>query len=144
MNLYDAHVTTPFFGPNSWVSVVQPVPGGGIYSKANSGIELKLTFKDGGAFEFHEKFTQTRERVQQAVEASGQSSMGQNLASVHLEQLPAYEAGPSEASQARHLDATSTPQNSSAHPDEAPPGYEEVQREVVTERLGRVDLKTPP
>jgi len=70
-----------------------------------------MTFKDGGAFDFHSIYERIKERLQQAVDAareSGQlvgdgSEVGSgsgggvlsavNLDSVHLDQLPAYEDG---------------------------------------------------
>ena len=61
---------------------------------------MKLTFKDGGAFDFHANYERVRERLQQAVVSSGgheQSGTGSeaaldnaNLGSVNLEDLPAY------------------------------------------------------
>ena len=63
-------------------------------------VEIKLTFKDGGAFDFHTKFEQVKERLQQAVEVSrthGDGSGGSRAAmngvdttNVNLEDLPAY------------------------------------------------------
>lgn len=64
-------------------------------------IELKLTFKDGGAYDFHAKYELLRERLQQAVEASSANMGGEGsrrrsagmaapAEAVHLEQLPAY------------------------------------------------------
>jgi hypothetical protein len=64
-------------------------------------VDLRLTFKDGGAFDFHTIFEQIKERVHQAYtvarESGQRGSAGGGLADVHLEQLPAYEA----ASQAK-------------------------------------------
>lgn len=52
LNFHDAHVTAPWFGANQWIAAVQPVTGGGI-SAQYSLLEVKLTFNDGGAFDFH-------------------------------------------------------------------------------------------
>jgi len=57
-----------------------------------------LTFKDGGAFDFHSIFEQIKERVHQAyseARENGQTgAINATLADVHLEQLPAYESAP--------------------------------------------------
>jgi len=82
--------------------MVQPVPGGGLHSPGNaSGMELKFTFKEGGAPDFQGKFEAIKERLQQVVEAAReqngvQTSRGNvaanvDMANVHLEQLPRYE-----------------------------------------------------
>ncbi|KAB8336900.1 hypothetical protein FH972_021207 [Carpinus fangiana] len=182
LNLHDTHVTTPWLGPNAWIAAVQPVPNGGIPS-THAAVELKLTFRDGGAYDFHTKFVAIRERLQQAVEVareSGQSSqalradrngatgMGGasvDLNSVHLDQLPAYEETapgsapiaapastliPVEASSTSHnqnsvgaaaAEAAERRETARAPPAEPPPGYEEVQRQGVAERLER-DLRS--
>ena len=109
LNLHDTYVSAPFFGPNVWTAALQPVAGGGI-PQTQSVIEMKMTFKDGGAYDFHTRFERVKEVLQQAIEtaqASGamrgdgsQSGTGRgagalagvDLAQVTLEQLPAYEA----------------------------------------------------
>lgn len=68
-----------------------------------------MTFKDGGAFDFHSIFERITERLQQAVEAARESGHltgdgsetnggsgagaldGVDLNAVHLDELPAYE-----------------------------------------------------
>ncbi|KAF1812338.1 hypothetical protein P152DRAFT_482363 [Eremomyces bilateralis CBS 781.70] len=108
LNIHDTHVAAPFFGPNVWSAIVQPVPGGGLPA-AHLALELKLTFKDGGAFDFHSTFERIKERLQQAVEvaresgtvagdgveeggAAGAGALGAlDWGNVHLDQLPAYE-----------------------------------------------------
>ena len=70
-----------------------------------------MTFKDGGAFDFHSTYERIKERLQQAVDAARESGQlvgdgsstgarsgsgglaGVDLDSVHLDQLPAYEDG---------------------------------------------------
>lgn len=99
LNLHDTHVTVPWFGPNGWVALVQPVAGGNI--PQNHHIELKLTFKDGGAPDFHTNFERIKERLQQAMEVARESNSasrsqgaglsGINMDSVHLDELPSYE-----------------------------------------------------
>ncbi|KAE9972076.1 hypothetical protein EG328_005249 [Venturia inaequalis] len=108
LNLHDTHVTAPFFGPNVWSAIVQPVPGGNIPPE-HAALELKMTFKDGGAFDFHSTFERIKERLQQAVEVARESGHltgdgtetggGQgagplgavDMNAVHLDELPAYE-----------------------------------------------------
>jgi hypothetical protein len=108
LNLHDTRVAAPFFGPNVWTAIVQPVPGGNIPPE-HAALELKMTFKDGGAFDFHSTFERIKERLQQAVEVARESGQlvgdgiettggrgpdalsGVNLDAVHLDELPAYE-----------------------------------------------------
>jgi len=147
-NLHDSHVTAPFFGPNVWVAALQPVANGGIPSQ-HPVLELKLTFKDGGAFDFHTKFETLRERMRQAIEVARASETipSQNqqvdLDTVHLDELPAYEEGnfqavppaPAPVVEAPVVGAASV--QSSAMPAEPPPGYEETQRDRVAESFER-------
>ncbi|OCL07561.1 thiolase [Glonium stellatum] len=108
LNLHDTHVTAPWFGPNVWTAIVQPVSGGGIPAQ-HAALELKITFKEGGAFDFHTNFERLKERLQQAVEVARESGYitgdgsesgggrgagalaGVNLDTVHLDELPTYE-----------------------------------------------------
>jgi len=108
LNLHDTHVTAPFFGPNVWSAIVQPVPGGNIPPE-HAALELKMTFKDGGAFDFHSLYERIKERLQQAVDVaresghlvgdgseggggSGAGALGAvDMNAVHLDELPAYE-----------------------------------------------------
>ena len=125
-HLLDSRVSAPFFGPNTWSCSVNPVASGGLPA-ATSAIEMELVFKDGGAFDFSTIFERVRERVQQVIENGGG-------AAVHLEDLPTYEdSGPSPPSVDAHL-------NHGPVPADAPPGYEEVQRETVENaaRAGKV------
>ncbi|KAL2819457.1 hypothetical protein BJX63DRAFT_11046 [Aspergillus granulosus] len=142
LNLHDSHVSVPFFGPNAWNAVVQPVPGGGIPS-ALPAAHVKITFKDGGASDFHANFERMKERLQQAIEVSGESSGhgagGVNMANVHLEDLPAY-SGPQsgltpDTAGSNSANARRSPSVSSAQPQEPPPGYEEVQQQSVANEL---------
>ncbi|KAK8253150.1 hypothetical protein HDK77DRAFT_425004 [Phyllosticta capitalensis] len=107
LNLRDSHVVTPLWGANYWLALVRPVPGGNIPPQ-HSELELKLTFKDGGAYDFTTTFGRIKERLQQAVEVARESGQytendslrgpgafgGVNLEAVHLDQLPAYEPPP--------------------------------------------------
>jgi hypothetical protein len=108
LNLHDTHVTAPFFGPNVWSAIVQPVPGGNIPPE-HAALELKMTFKDGGAFDFHSTYERIKERLQQAVDVAresghlvgdgaeigggqGAGALGAvDMNAVHLDELPAYE-----------------------------------------------------
>lgn len=152
LNLHDTHVTSPYFGPNAWVGLVRTVPGGGIPAH-HQAVELKITFKDGGAYDFHNKFVQLKERMQQAVEMARESSQVPsqvvNPDSVHLDQLPAYEESSSTSTTAAPIpqyaplptaSEISTDTADGRRPSDAPPGYDEVQREAVTESLER-DLR---
>lgn len=165
LNLQDTYVRAPFFGANYWTGLCKPVPEGGIPATHGS-VELRLTFKEGGAFDFHTIFEQIKERVHDAYIAARET--GQQgpaaLADVHLEQLPAYEAAPETPHQAERevqepvilspiprrpseltpgVVAASRPSETSsveqhgAAPDEPPPGYEEAQMHAVGAELDR-------
>ncbi|KAJ5595333.1 uncharacterized protein N7459_001541 [Penicillium hispanicum] len=143
LNVRDSHVSAPFFGPNVWTALVQPVAGGGI-SPSLPAAQIKVTFKEGGAFDFHTNFERIRERLEQAVENTGEGVRGLravDLAAVHLEELPAYE-GPGNTEQAPASPNTlaAPPNNQRAsvvgpEPMEPPPGYEEVQQQSVAHEL---------
>ena len=79
------------------------MPNGGI-PPHHPAIKLTLTFRDGGAYDFHTKFVQVKERLQQALEVRGLAGIGADATSggqaealaaasadVTLEDLPAYE-----------------------------------------------------
>ncbi|KPI43190.1 uncharacterized protein AB675_6827 [Cyphellophora attinorum] len=98
LNLHDTHISFPWFGPNMWMALVEPVPGGNIPQSHH--IELKLTFKEGGAPDYHSSFERIKERLQQAVESARESNLtsgrqdglsGVNMDAVHLDELPSYE-----------------------------------------------------
>ena len=82
---------------------MQPVPGGGLQS-TQAQIDIKLTFKEGGAFDFHTNFERIKERFHQAMEAARESdTIGNrltrtdapmasvNMDAVHLDELPTYQ-----------------------------------------------------
>lgn len=143
LNVRDSHVSAPFFGPNVWTALVQPVSGGGI-SASLPAVQMKVTFKEGGAFDFHTNFERIKERLEQAVENTGESARGLrgvDLAAVHLEELPAYE-GPSRTDESTLApEPPAVPQNNQRasvmgpEPMEPPPGYEEVQQQSVAHEL---------
>lgn len=149
LNVHDTHVSAPFFGPNQWMALVQPVSGGGI-PPALPAVQLKVTFKEGGAFDFHNHFERIKERFQQAVDVSPEGSRGTrnvDMSAVHLDELPAYTgpsqgpttpglddnpSGPSPDSRSETADRAAT---SGTEPMEPPPGYEEVQQQSVANAL---------
>jgi hypothetical protein len=136
-----------------------------------------MVFKEGGAFDFHQHFERVKERLLQAVDvareagrgdaSTGANLAGVNLATVHLEQLPAYEeANRSPTSQpgvtpahyqslARQDHQAGTGSDDSGKsplpseepaageerfepPMEPPPGYEEAQAQGVGDELERL------
>lgn len=163
INLHDTHITVPWFGPNAWQALVQPVPGGNI--PQSNHIELKLTFKDGGAPDFHSNFERIKERLQQAVDVAradnaggrGQDGglAGVNMNAVHLDQLPSYadsgqdRVAPVPDEQAPNLMDAPVPSDTRPReesnrseqvpgpPTDAPPGYEETQQRSVEAELER-------
>ncbi|KAK9370038.1 hypothetical protein V1509DRAFT_618356 [Lipomyces kononenkoae] len=106
-NVHDAHVTQPWFGPNMWSSVVVAVQDGGL--PTDTPLELTITFKDGGAFEFHDCFERIRERMQEGVN--------------HIDELPTYTAGGSATSTAdtAPIDTTRSAPPGAVANDEPPP-----------------------
>ncbi|OBT63688.1 hypothetical protein VE03_06176 [Pseudogymnoascus sp. 23342-1-I1] len=149
LNLHDTYVRAPFFGANYWTASVRPVAGGGI-PPSLALVDLRMTFREGGAFDYHNVFELIKERLHQAVQNARDS--GRNvggaagmdpgvLQGLHLEQLPAYEpaagnpgsgvaAGAREAPQV-DAQARAEPESAAAQPDEPPPGYEEAQAQAV-------------
>jgi hypothetical protein len=130
-----------------------------------------MTFRDGGAFDYHTIFEQIKERLYNALSIAREEGRnigsvgilgGADLASVHLEQLPAYEPPP----QALNVSSAEVqdlipPEEPTARdsgiaglrgsnqskpeedlstspmepPNEPPPGYEEAQAQAVTMNL---------
>jgi hypothetical protein len=131
--------------------MVQPVPGGNIPPNIPV-IEVKMTFKEGGAFDFHSTYERIKDRLNQAVEIARESGQltsddgrddlqGINMDAVHLDELPAYDdpnalapllSHQTEAPRQQHLQ-----QSTNVPPSAAPPRYEEVQRESVADELER-------
>ena len=124
-------------------------------------MELKLTFKDGGAFDFHSNYERIRERLQQAVavsridgDGSGSSRTAMNgvdVSNVNLDELPAYQEQsdrPLVAPIAPAVPVQQAPQSQrdsgigaesgqpqpKPTPDEPPPNYEDVQMESLNEQ----------
>lgn len=174
LNVTDSRVTAPWFGANKWEAAITPVFNGGIPA-SHSALELVMEFKEGGAFDFATTFERLRERLRQAVDVAAAAGdgvegdgrgagplSGVNLASVHLEDLPAYEERGAHVRVPDNLPTPplgrgsvgtqgtgSTANRSSpplgsprqegfrAPPSEPPPGYEEVQRGSVADELER-------
>jgi hypothetical protein len=157
LNLHDSHIVVPWFGPNAWQALVQPVLGGNLPA-TSTGIELKLTFKEGGAPDFHSNFERIKERLQEALATSGQPHgrdgflSAVNLDTVHLDQLPTYEASgqdrvapdepspileplPAVRTQAHAPSTSRTVVNDP--PSDAPPGYEETQQHSIQQEVER-------
>lgn len=134
---------------------MQPVLGGNLPT-SSTGIELTLTFKEGGAPDFHSNFERIKERLQEALAASGHPQgrdgflTAVNMDTVHLDQLPTYEA----SGQDRVADEPSPifqpipvrPQGQNLPPpqtvardppSDAPPGYEEAQQQSLQREVDR-------
>ena len=107
-------------------------------------VQLKVTFKEGGAFDFHNNFERIKERLQQAVENTQASSRGArnvDMSAIHLDELPAY-TGPSGGTSGAVHSTAQEPVSSQSHhtgpeagsePMEPPPDYEEVQQQSVVD-----------
>lgn len=109
-------------------------------------MELKLTFKDGGAFDFHTKYEQVRERLLQAVEVAGMNGapegrgamQGVDVGVVDLEELPVY-SEVSEQPLVSPVAATvqrTEPVRTEA-PSEPPPAYEAAQMDGLQGEVER-------
>ncbi|TGO69098.1 hypothetical protein BOTNAR_0015g00100 [Botryotinia narcissicola] len=143
LNLQDSYVRAPFFGANYWTALCKPVSGGGIPPDYPS-VELKMTFREGGAFDFHSCLEQIKERLCQvysvAREHGGRGTSGVDLANMDLEQLPAYEAATEVTDEAPEVARDSGVANTTGSsrpktftaPAEPPPDYEEAQAQAVS------------
>ena len=164
LRLHDTFARAPFFGANYWTASCKPVANGGI-PPSYPLVELRLTFREGGAFDFHTTFEQIKERLYQAytvARESGRRGDNVDMANVHLEQLPAYEPArevereeeervilspiPIRPGEARDSgvsgirsedDEESLTPAQQVAPDEPPPGYEEAQAQAVDAALER-------
>ena len=109
-----------------------------------------MTFKDGGAYDFHTNFERIKERLQQVIENEQDGRArnalgGVNYTSVHLEELPVYE-GPGSGMPIQREEIEHSPLSPSRDtglsrgdglgpPNEPPPGYEEVEQQSVANDL---------
>ena len=121
-------------------------------------MDVKFTFKEGGAFDFHTHYERIRERLQQAVEVSringdgsGSSRAAMNnvdVSNVNLEDLPAYQEsgdGPLIPPIAVSVPQPSSNAQTSGNgriravdtPEEPPPGYEEAQMASLQDEVER-------
>lgn len=150
-------MTAPWFGPNEVLAVVQPVPNGGIPAH-HPAVKLTLTFREGGAYDFHTKFVQVRERLAQALEARGLAGVGGDVGhgnnnaateaavaeGLHLEDLPAYEE--SSSARAPPVPVASRPVTAPAPESIAAPvpmrPAQAPRQEAQEEPL--IDLEPPP
>lgn len=109
---------------------------------------MKLTFKEGGAFDFHTKYEQVRERLLQAVEVAGMNGdggqagrggmQGVNVQGVDLEELPVYSEvsdGPLVSPVAANVPRPE--QVRTEAPREPPPAYEEAQMDGLQGEVER-------
>jgi len=158
LNLKDTYVRAPFFGANYWTALVRPVAGGNI-PPPHPYVELRMTFREGGAYDYHTLFEQIKERLNQAVTVAREDGGAETVdyQRVHLEQLPAYEPAievgrngaadsiepPIPENPAMRDSAICGVQSQSQSPkeedagiqtpSEPPPGYEESLSRAVTE-----------
>lgn len=138
LHLSDSYVRAPFFGANYWAATLRPVAGGGIPAP-HPLLDLRLTFREGGAFDYHSVFEQLKERVAQAAQLARDAGAEVDLRNVHLEQLPAYEAAREVGGEVSATPPEPEPplkengngNESFVQPDEPPPGYEEAQAQAV-------------
>jgi hypothetical protein len=105
-----------WFSANAFIGTITPVKNGGIPHFA----ELKLVFKEGGAFEFYTTYTSLLDRIQ-AIE-------GDSAAIEHLEDLPTYSNdGAVEASGSLHPPPEEEGGSGDVNDtDELPPAYDDV------------------
>jgi len=115
-NILDSHVHTPIFGANIWVCTVRAVSNGGLPSSV-SEFDLKLTFKDGGAYDFLSALERAKEDLHLQMEYQ-EDSIGEDLPS--YDGAPGYSAGQHQGP---------------PPPDGPPPGYEEAQMDGVAAGL---------
>lgn len=102
-----------WFSANAFVGTVTPVKNGGIPHYA----ELKLVFKEGGAFEFYNTYTALLDRLQ-ATQGEG--------AVDHLEDLPLYSHDGIQVEDAREIVGEVEGSGHGSVPDELPPAYDDV------------------
>ncbi|KAJ2077387.1 hypothetical protein H4R24_005155 [Coemansia sp. RSA 988] len=103
-SLRDHRFAQPLFGANRFEALVLPVAGGNIAGPA----KLTLSFKEGGGFDFATVARKMSERIQETGDAP------------HEEELPGYDNSTQAVSSERP--EAGLP----GYPDEAPPGYEQL------------------
>ena len=103
------------------------VPGGGINAR-HGFVEVKMTFKEGGAYDFADAYEKVKEQIVQQRELANEiGAVG--TGDVTLEPLPVYEArdsgrNPAESAPTRApgYEARETGSNSEAPPTSVQPG----------------------
>lgn len=95
LNLDNTHVTAPFFSANVFTGELRPVPGGNI-PPHHSLVDLKMAFKEGGAFDFSTTYDRLKEQMTQTLSVARENGnmpgfVSGGLPHADLEQLPAYE-----------------------------------------------------
>lgn len=139
----------PWFGPNAWTALVQPVNGGGL-PPSTAGLELKFTFKEGGAPDFQGKFEAIKERLQQVV-SNAREANGVDVRNVHLDQLPRYEdSGQDRRADSEEREEVVVPRSANAEQVRAMAAraasqreQEQVRRESREEEEAQVRSETP-
>ena len=129
-----------------WTATVSPVPGGNVPAHC-SRLAVRMTFKDGGAYDFHSIFERVKERTVQAVEMASESgrlgaaaaAASAGLDAVHLDELPAYEHAAADGQApllvGSGLGARGAAAAHAVVPPAEPPTYEDVQLETVTNEM---------
>ncbi|RIA93506.1 hypothetical protein C1645_762169 [Glomus cerebriforme] len=144
LNLKEGKLQQPWFGANYYQAIVTPVPNGGLPAPG----QLKITFKEGGGFEFS---TVYKELMLRLFENEGTAPVE------HTEPLPIYtprqensssaqtsttscnnvvppetslnNLGPSaEATTSRNISTSTEVRPPSVAPDELPPAYDDITR----------------
>jgi hypothetical protein len=112
-------------------------------------LELKMTFKEGGTYDFHNAFERIKERTVNAVEIARESGhlMGNSTSAafngVHLDELPAYEDAARTGETVNPIDhgrqerVAAQTARGIQEPAPPPPRYEEVQQESIADALER-------
>jgi hypothetical protein len=113
------------------------VAGGGI-PPAHPIVDLRMTFREGGAYDYHTVFEQIKERLHHALSMAREESRNNggaggvgsvDFSSVHLEQLPAYEPA--------------TEPNNAEHSDERGPASPTLPNHVAARDSGVAGLRAP-
>jgi hypothetical protein len=102
-----------WFSANAFTGTISPVKNGGIPHYA----ELKLVFKEGGAFEFYNTYTALLDRLH-AAQGDGPVE--------HLEDLPMYSNDGGQRPVAMEHDREDESGVPESDPDELPPAYDDV------------------
>ncbi|ROT36598.1 hypothetical protein SODALDRAFT_335699 [Sodiomyces alkalinus F11] len=139
LDCQDSYVNSPLIGAWYWAATVRPSPGGGVPPDIPR-LSLKLTFREGGYYEFYRQFEELKERMEHVRRV--QQETGQ-LVNIPDEPLPTYEPrqpGTSEPSNLEPNTLVSRPRSTSSasqnpRPDEPPPDYEEAQAQQLSMRL---------